>query len=105
VYAYVHCGEGGLALEMLEKMNAAGFPPAMTVPEVLVKVRARLSSILALATLEVQQIPSFFCYVFNNRRIEASDVEGYYYYDNNNNGNHYLRYLLIESVLVLRYNI
>ncbi|KAG0602551.1 hypothetical protein M758_10G022200 [Ceratodon purpureus] len=37
VYAYVHCGEGGLALEMLENMNAAGFPPAMTVPEVLVK--------------------------------------------------------------------
>lgn len=39
MYAYVHCGEGGLALEMLENMNAAGFPPAMTVPEVLVKVR------------------------------------------------------------------
>nr|XP_024374788.1 uncharacterized protein LOC112281948 isoform X3 [Physcomitrium patens] len=37
VYAYVHCGEGGLALEMLEKMTTAGFPPAMTVSEVLVK--------------------------------------------------------------------
>jgi hypothetical protein len=39
VYAFVHCGEGGLALEMLENMSTAGFPPAMTVPEVLVKVR------------------------------------------------------------------
>lgn len=38
MYAYVHCGEGGLALEMLEKMTTAGFPPAMTVSEVLVKV-------------------------------------------------------------------
>lgn len=37
VYAFVHCGEGGLALEMLENMSTAGFPPAMTVPEVLVK--------------------------------------------------------------------
>jgi pentatricopeptide repeat protein len=39
VYAFVHCGEGGSALEILERMNAAGLPPAMTVPEVLIKVR------------------------------------------------------------------
>jgi hypothetical protein len=37
VYAFVHCGEGGSALEILERMNAAGLPPAMTVPEVLIK--------------------------------------------------------------------
>lgn len=38
VFAFVHCGEGGSALEILEKMSAAGVPPAMTVPEVLIKV-------------------------------------------------------------------
>ncbi|KAJ7297934.1 hypothetical protein O6H91_Y026800 [Diphasiastrum complanatum] len=37
VYAYVHCGEGGAALEILEKMRADGFTPAMTVQEVLIK--------------------------------------------------------------------
>ncbi|KAH9566301.1 hypothetical protein CY35_04G124300 [Sphagnum magellanicum] len=37
VYAFVHCGEGGSALEILERMNAAGLPPAMTVPELLIK--------------------------------------------------------------------
>lgn len=42
VYAFVHCGEGGSALDMLEKMNAAGFTPAMTVPEVLIKVKYSL---------------------------------------------------------------
>lgn len=46
VYAFVHCGEGGSALDMLEKMNAAGFTPAMTVPEVLIKVNCSMSMVL-----------------------------------------------------------
>lgn len=73
---------------MLEKMNAAGFPPAMTVPEVLVKVRG-LSLILALATLRSNYPLSY--------AIEASAVEGYYYC--------YYRYLFIKSVLMLWHNI
>ncbi|CAI5461064.1 unnamed protein product [Closterium sp. Yama58-4] len=38
VYAWVRCGEGGRALEVLQEMVAAGHPPAMTVPDVLIKV-------------------------------------------------------------------
>lgn len=41
MYAYVHCGEGGEALEILQEMNEAGFAPAMTVSEVLLKVVTR----------------------------------------------------------------
>ncbi|CAI5503132.1 unnamed protein product, partial [Closterium sp. Naga37s-1] len=37
VYAWVRCGEGGRALEVLQEMVAAGHPPAMTVPDVLIK--------------------------------------------------------------------
>ena len=50
VYAFVHCGEGGSALDMLEKMNAAGFTPAMTVPEVLIKVYCSMSMVLQIYT-------------------------------------------------------
>lgn len=50
VYAFVHCGEGGSALDMLEKMNAAGFTPTMTVPEVLIKVNCSMSMVLQLYT-------------------------------------------------------
>ena len=64
MYAYVHCGEGGLALEMLEIMNAAGFPPAMTVPEVLVKVRG-FSLISVLAILD----SSYFSILCEDRNL------------------------------------
>ncbi|GJP39552.1 hypothetical protein CLOM_g23910 [Closterium sp. NIES-68] len=37
VYALVRCGEGGRALEALQEMVTAGHPPAMTVPDVLIK--------------------------------------------------------------------
>ena len=37
VHAFVRCGEGARALQLLQEMVAAGLPPAMSVPDVLVR--------------------------------------------------------------------